>query len=75
MSSNRTPFVFKLMFAFCDFASIAIIAISLFCYAFELKDASGYVMDGVVTTVCVVGSVFLFFINQNNKEECIRMHS
>lgn len=75
MSSNRVPFVFKLMFAFCDVGVVAIAAISLFCYAFQLKDVSGYAMDGVSTTICVVASIFLYFINQHNKDECKRMHS
>jgi hypothetical protein len=75
MSSNRVPFVFKLMFAFCDIGVVAIPSISLFCYAFQLKDSHGYAMDGLVTTVCVVASIFLYFINQHNKEECKRIHS
>lgn len=75
MSANRVPFVFKLMFFICDVGIVAIPAISLFCYAFQLKDASGYAMDGVTTIICVAAAIFLYFANKHNKEECKRMHS
>jgi hypothetical protein len=75
MSANRTPLTFKLMFLFCDYGSVAIVAISLWCYAFQLKDSRGYAMDGLTTTICVIAGIFLCFMNQINKKECIRMHS
>lgn len=75
MSSNRVPFVWKCLFNVCDAAAYAIAAISLFCYAFQLKDQYGYVMDGLTATACVAGAIFLLFVNNNNRNECKRMHS
>lgn len=75
MSSNRIPLVFKLAFFTIDAGAIACAAISLFCYAFQLKDRFGYVNDGLTTIVIVATAIFVLFVNDNNKEECIRMHS
>jgi hypothetical protein len=63
------------MFFACEVGAYAVAAISLFCYAFQLKDSFGYAMDGVTTIVCVATAIFVLFVNENNKKECIRMHS
>ena len=65
----------QIMFFIVDLGSVAIAAISLFCYAFQYKDQYGYSMDGVTTIVCVATAIFVLFVNENNKKECIRMHS
>lgn len=75
MSSNRIPLVFKVAFFTIDAGAIACAAISLFCYALQLKDRFGYVIDGLTTIAIVAASIFVLFVNENNKEECIRMHS
>jgi hypothetical protein len=65
----------KTLFLLVDLGCVAIAAISLFSYAFQLKDASGYSMDGLVTVICVVASICLAVMNHYNKIENIRMHS
>jgi len=66
--------LWQTMFFFVDISCVAIAAISLFSYAFNIKDASGYSMDGVTTVICVLASIFIAVVNHNNKIENIRMH-
>ena len=75
MSSNHVPFVWKCLFNLVEAGCYAIAAISLFCYAFQLKDHSGYSMDGVTTIACVATAIFCLFVNNHNRNECKRMHS
>lgn len=75
MSANRVPFVFKTMFFIADGLSFGVIALSLYCYAFDITDKSGYALDGVAAAASVVAGVFGLIANNFNKRECIRMHS
>ena len=75
MSSNRTPFAFKTMFFIADALSVAVIPMSLYCYFFEVREGSGYAIDGMSTTIVIIAAIFGFVANQVNKQECKRMHS
>jgi len=67
--------VWQIMFFIVDLGSVAIAAISLFCYAFQYKDQYGYSMDGVTTIVCVAAAIFILVVNHHNKIENLRIHS
>ena len=64
----------QIMFFIVDLSSVAIAAISLFCYAFQYKDQYGYSMDGVTTIVCVAAAIFIAVVNHHNKIDIKRMH-
>ena len=64
----------QFMFFIVDLGSVAIAAISLFCYAFQYKDQYGYSMDGVTTIVCVAAAIFIAVVNHHNKIDIKRMH-
>ena len=64
----------QIMFFIVDLGSVAIAAISLFCYAFQYKDQYGYSMDGVTTIVCVAAAIFIAVVNHHNKIDIKRMH-
>ena len=66
--------VWQIMFFIVDLSSVAIAAISLFCYAFQLQDRYGYAMDGVTTIVCVAAAIFIAVVNHHNKIETKRIH-
>ena len=65
----------KILFFVTDLAAYAVAAISLFCYAFQLRDAYGYAMDGVTTVICVAAAIFILVVNHHNKIENLRIHS
>lgn len=42
-------------------SSMAAASIALYCYAFNIVDASGYAIDGAATTIVVLASLFGYF--------------
>ena len=67
--------IMKTVLFAADFAGIAAITLSFYCYVFNITDKQGYAMDGVAFTVCVLSSIFVLVCNRINHAECDRIHS
>lgn len=62
-------FVHKSLFFIADLTFIAVLLVTLYCYAFNVTDASGYSLDGIATVLIVISSLFGVAVNWTHRRE------
>lgn len=75
MSSKSAYFFEKTLLFICDSVAHGILWVSMFMWALNIKDHTGYQMDGLTAAVVISACVLILICNAGNKRSCEEMHS